>query len=197
MYKHSSKPKMAMPTWRWVVAWKKNRFKIFIYSSILIIFIAWLYKDHHSQGTWDTNYHYDEPIKNYFNQIKNKKHFTQMSKGEAECRRIVENIFGVPFPNQRPLFLMNTITNKKLEIDCCNLDLGLGVEYNGVQHYKYTPGFHKNHETFRLQQYRDHLKKKLCEDNNFSLLVVPYTIPLGEIELFIRNGLHRMGYNVN
>lgn len=90
--------------------------------------------------------------------------------------------------------MMNTVTEKPLEIDCYNEELRLGCEYSGAQHYQYTPGMHKNYEAFRNQQYRDAMKKRLCEDNNVVLIVVPYTIPVDSIENFIREELQKYRY---
>ena len=61
----------------------------------------------------------------------------------------------------RPSFLENKALNNglNLEIDCYNDELKLGCEYNGRQHYKFTPFFHKNYEAFNNQKYRDYIKK--------------------------------------
>ena len=56
-----------------------------------------------------------------------------------------------------------------LEIDCYNHELRLGVEYDGAQHYKYNPYFHKNKEAFYNQKYRDKLKEYMCKENNIVL----------------------------
>ncbi len=124
--------------------------------------------------------------------MSRKPSFPRQSKGEAECRRVLEKLFGRSFPNRRPVFMMNAITGKPLELDCCNEDMKLAVEYNGVQHYKYTKAFHKNYETFRLQQYRDEMKQRLCDQNNYTLIVVPYTIPVEQIESFLVGELSRL-----
>ena len=52
----------------------------------------------------------------------------------------------------------------------------LGCEYNGRQHYKFTPFFHKNYEAFDNQKYRDYIKKDLCEKNGIRLIIVPYSV---------------------
>ena len=67
------------------------------------------------------------------------------SKGEIECRTVLENIFKRPFRKKRPSFLENKALNNglNLEIDCYNEELKLGCEYNGRQHYKFTPFFIK------------------------------------------------------
>ena len=53
--------------------------------------------------------------------------------------------------------------NFNLELDCFNKELRIGLEYNGVQHYKYVPYFHKNKEAFLNQKYRDDMKEEYVE----------------------------------
>jgi hypothetical protein len=124
--------------------------------------------------------------------IENKK--SRDSKGETECRRVIENLTGESFPKQRPDFLRNTMSNHNLELDCFNQKLRLAVEYNGEQHYKYNPYFHRTEQDFYDSQYRDKLKIKLCEQNNIKLIVVPYTIALNQIERYILEKLNNFGF---
>lgn len=107
------------------------------------------------------------------------------SKGEKRCRKYLENYFSLPFKKQRPKFLSNPITNGSLlELDCFNEELELAVEYQGEQHYKYIPHFHKSHDSFLNQKYRDQLKRDLCRKNNIHLIEVPYYID--NIEAFLK-----------
>lgn len=168
--------------------WKKHKFKIIVFVSILLILI-FCFKNDRTKGTWSLEYSYTPKPAQSIKVVKD-------SRGELECRRVMEKLFCRPFPNQRPDFLMNVVTGKPLEIDCCNLELGLGVEYNGRQHYHYTPGMHKNVESFRLQQYRDEMKIKLCKENDFNLIIVPYTIDIQSIENYLIHKLRETGYNV-
>ena len=98
------------------------------------------------------------------------------SVGEKTCRKVLEKKFRRPFPKARPHFLRNAITGTNLELDCYNEELKLAVEYNGQQHYKYSPYFHKTKEAFHNQLYRDDIKKRLCKQNNIHLIEVPYTV---------------------
>lgn len=172
--------KQRQPHW-FIKFWKKHAFKVLVCVSVIAIIILWLCNDS-KEGTYSSTYF-------YIPDTKKRSSYPKESKGEAECRRVVESIFRRPFPNQRPLFLLNAVTGKPLEIDCCNNDMKLGIEYNGRQHYMYTKGMHKNYEAFRIQQYRDEMKKRLCEDNGFTLIVVPYTVGFKDIESFIRTEL--------
>jgi hypothetical protein len=107
------------------------------------------------------------------------------SKGERKCRDVLEKIFNKPFKKVRPAFLNNDITGEELELDAYNEDLKLAVEYQGRQHTQFTPFFHKNHETFRNQQYRDYMKRQKCQENGIILIEVPYTVKIDDIEDYL------------
>lgn len=166
--------------------WNKHKFKIMVIGSILILIILSFFNDKEG-GSYSLEYSYVPEA------VKKKAHFKRESEGERECRRVMEAIFMRPFPTRRPDFLRNHVTNKNLEIDCCNMELGLGVEYNGKQHYTYTKGMHKNYESFRNQQYRDEMKMKMCKENDFELIVVPYTVPKQSIENYLKEELKQRG----
>lgn len=117
--------------------------------------------------------------------------FMKESKGEIECRRALEKILKKPFTKARPDFLRNEVTGGvyNMELDCYNSDLKIAVEYHGQQHYKFVPYFHKNRDRFMHQRYRDVLKRKLCEENGITLIEVPYTVNVNDIESFLRKKL--------
>ena len=147
------------------------------------------------KGTWN-DFYYD---KSFFisddsdDEINNMQYTPKRydSKGEIECRRVMEKLFNKPFPKARPKFLNNPVTggSHNLELDCFNEELRIAVEYNGRQHYEYVPYFHANKEAFLNQKYRDDMKRRICRDNNIFLIEVPYNIKLQNIEKFILNQL--------
>lgn len=166
--------------------------------SICIIFIlimSLVYWIKGKRGTWT-------PVGTKFNvknDIKlNSKFPSRESKGEIECKRVLEKLFRKPFPKERPNFLRNPVTggNFNLELDCYNKNMQLAVEYSGKQHYEYIPYFHKNKEAFTNQKYRDFMKKTMCRDNRITLIEVPYTVDISDIEDFIRKELNKNGYKV-
>ena len=132
--------------------------------------------------------------------VGNKRGAPRQSKGEVECRRVLEKYFSKPFPSVRPNFLMNPVTSDEgygqnnLEIDCYNDSLKLGVEYNGVQHYKYVPYFHRNKEAFRNQKYRDYMKHEICKKNGVTLIDVPYTVKISNIENYLVEKLKALNF---
>ena len=121
--------------------------------------------------------------------------YTTNSKGEIQCKYALENIFKKPFKKVRPNFMFNDITGSNLELDLYNPELKLSVEYSGRQHYQYVPFFHRNgKQDFYNQKYRDKIKKELCHKNGITLIVVPYTVKLHNIEKFIIKELYKHGY---
>jgi len=113
------------------------------------------------------------------------------SKGEIECRRVLQLLFNRSFDKARPDFLRNPVTGGdfNLELDCFDPELRIAVEYNGVQHYKFIPFFHKNKEAFLNQKYRDDMKRRICKENGILLIEVPYTLKIEDIKGFIEQSL--------
>ena len=63
----------------------------------------------------------------------------------------------------RPNWIKNKEGNN-LELDFYNKKLKLAFEYQGIQHEKYEPFFHKGDiNNFYKQQEHDRIKKEICE----------------------------------
>jgi hypothetical protein len=139
-----------------------------------------------------------EPVETTTSSQPVKRSGKYESKGEVEARRVLREYFNRPtgFNNFRPDFLNNVVTGGKrnLEIDCWEPELKLGVEYNGRQHYDYTPHFHKNKEAFYNQKYRDELKRRMCRDHGVVLIEIPYTVPVNKIRSYLISQLKTYGY---
>jgi hypothetical protein len=182
--------------------WDENGFEILLGLCLAIILIYGFYRIITNQkGSWSNSYStytakdidnlsFGNKNRNYVNTNRN---VPKESKGEIECKRVLEKIFSRPFNKIRPSFLNNKITggSYNLEIDCYNDELKLGVEYSGRQHYDYIPYFHKNKEAFYNQKYRDELKRHMCKDNGVILIEVPYTVKIEDIENFLRKELSK------
>lgn len=153
------------------------------------------------KGTWSHKQYFDynigekKEIKSLDNYSYSSNSFGE-SKGELECRRVLQHIFKKPFNKARPDFLRNEVTgnNFNLELDCFNPEYKLAVEYNGIQHYKFTPYFHKSNEHFLNQKYRDFMKRTLCKQAGITLIEVPYTIKHDKIYNFLRLELIKNGF---
>jgi hypothetical protein len=95
-------------------------------------------------------------------------------RSETLCKKCFEEWFtdgkqDYKFTKQRPEFL------KGLELDGFHEPSKLAFEYNGEQHYRYIPYYHKTIDVFLRQQERDKLKYSLCKENNIKLCIIPYT----------------------
>ena len=183
-----------------------NAYEILIICAIVFIVIFALYRlIKGNNGTW-THKKYYEQI-----EIKESEDFKSNSKfvpppiekkvavdssGETECRRVMAKIFNKSFLKARPDFLRNPVTGNtfNLELDCYDESLKLAVEYNGRQHYDYIPYFHKNNDRFLNQKYRDDMKRRICKEMGITLIEVPFTVEIKEIEDFLRSALRRTGY---
>ena len=162
-------------------------FELAIVISIAIIIIFSIYRKlSGKKGSWADKIFYNE-------KKQEKKKVPVDSKGETECRRVLEKLFEKPFPKIRPDMLRNPITEgeNNLELDCYNPELKLAVEYNGIQHYKYVPYFHKTKESFYNQKYRDYVKRDLCKKNGIVLIEVPYTVKVQDIEEYLKKELKK------
>jgi len=172
--------------------WEENGFEIIIGLCLAFFLILFLYrKIVGKKGTWSDSYYYTPTKK----EIIKRKPPTE-SKGEMECRRVLQKIFNRPFRKERPDFLRNPVTggNFNLELDCFDSNLGLAVEYQGVQHYEFNPFFHKSKDAFLNQKYRDFMKRKMCEENGIILIEVPYSTK--NIETYLKNELNKNGFNI-
>jgi hypothetical protein len=99
------------------------------------------------------------------------------SIGEELTCKAFEKIIGRRVKNNyRPDFLKNPETGRNLEYDCYDSIDKIAIEYNGSQHYRYTPRFHKTEQSFHDQVYRDDLKLKLSKKSGIMLIRVPYTV---------------------
>lgn len=197
----------------------KYKFEIIIGTCLLFLFLYALYRKLRGQkGTWTSvgknNYinvaknilrtdalnklgRNNQPSLPKFSESEDSPIYEypssqKESKGETECRRSIEKILEKPFSKARPDFLKNEVTGGiyNMELDCYNPELKIAVEYNGQQHYKFIPYFHRNKDRFINQRYRDVLKRKLCEENRVKLIEVPYTVPLPQIEEYLRKKLY-------
>jgi hypothetical protein len=116
------------------------------------------------------------------------KESRQQSKGEAECKKVLDKIYNTNFQVQvRNLpWLKNPKTGRNLELDLYSPELKIACEYHGKQHYQVVKRFHpKGKVDLQYQQWKDNLKYDLCNEAGVYLITVPYTVPLDRIEDFI------------
>jgi hypothetical protein len=177
--------------------WAKYGFEITLAFCVAFILLFALYrKIKGERGTWSRRYPLFSSKSSYITpQNKISRQPPRESRGETECRRVLESIFNRKFDKARPDFLRNPVTGGdfNLELDCFNPSLKIAVEYNGVQHYQYIPFFHKNKEAFLNQKYRDDMKRRICRENGILLIEVPYTVKIQDIKSFIEDSLVNNG----
>ena len=141
-------------------AYRNFGYELCVIGSIFVIFILYLYNlVLQKKGMWSA---YKKVNRKGF-QLSLSDIDNNTSKGELRCKFILEDIFRRPFLKIRPDILRNDVTDQNLELDLFNEELMLAVEYNGIQHYKFSKFFHTDHLRFREQQYRDQIKRMLCE----------------------------------
>jgi len=128
----------------------------------------------------------------YFSQHKHKKPKRE-NKTENICRKILEKIYGDSFGTVRPDWLRSPKTGKNLELDCYNEKLRLALEFNGKQHYAYTPYFHKSKKDFFAQVHRDDWKRKKCQAHGITLVEIPYWVTEVDMEKYIKTQLAKKG----
>lgn len=180
---------------------------VLIVLTFLILFLINYFSEHQQSGTsvsWDDIY--DHILWVLFRPIdtprlpQGRRQITPCqggtSKGEQLCKTFAEFYFQKPFEKTRPDFLKNPVTGENLELDLYNAELKIAIEYNGSQHYNYNSFMHKNsRDKFQNQQYRDLIKKDLCDKQGITLIIVPYTVPHDSISSFLFGELRRMGFD--
>lgn len=109
------------------------------------------------------------------------------TEGESEsiCRGYFERIFHSEFPKAYPTWLKNPATGGQMHLDGYNEDLKVAFEYNGPQHYKMYPKYHKSHQDFVHQLELDKIKAELCEKKDITLISVPYWLDYDQFPDYI------------
>lgn len=133
------------------------------------------------------------------NEPKPKKY----NKSQSRCHEIFEQYFNKKFiEDHRPDWLKNEVTGRNLELDgfCPDIktQIGQGVayEYDGRQHSKYTPYFHREggKQEFVYQTKKDYMKDLLCKKEGVVLIRIPHYISYYDLEKYIHTKLklHRL-----
>jgi hypothetical protein len=139
----------------------------------------------------------------YLTRSKTSKKPKRINKHEEECRRIFQEIFGGTFKSVRPKWLKNPVSNKNLELDGYNSSIetpigtGLAFEYDGQQHAKYTPHFHKKGvDEFEYQVAKDSWKDQKCKDKGILLIRIPHSVDFNDLERYIKMILKRRNVKI-
>ena len=171
--------------------WNEYGFEILFCICLIFLLIGGIFQLG-KKGTYSRYYFNPFDVPSEKSRAPQKKDST----GETICRKYLEKRFKRSFQKARPNFLRNPVTGGdfNLELDCFNPELRLALEYNGAQHYKYIPYFHKNKEAFLNQKYRDEMKRTKCKENGIHLIEVPYTVKPYDLEEYVDKELIRFGF---
>lgn len=100
---------------------------------------------------------------------------------EKICRNVFEWVTGKSFAKKRPSWLRNT-RGKQMELDGYNPELGIAFEYQGEQHSKNIPFFHREDGEFERRVQDDRLKAELCAQHSVELLIIDISVPIDELQ---------------
>ena len=110
--------------------------------------------------------------------VSNGKWCPNCCKGKRE--REIGQYISIKYPhftltyNHRPNFLLNTKTGKNLELDLYCEKHAFAIEVQGIQHYEFTPRFHKTEDQFLYQIKKDKFKLETCISLGIKLLYIKY-----------------------
>ena len=99
-----------------------------------------------------------------------------MSKGEELIARLLSR---AGYTYEREYIIPDVKGKKPLRYDFAILDrrgnVQCLIEFEGRQHYEYTPYFHENPQAFQRYQEHDRIKINACLARGLPLYIIPYT----------------------
>jgi hypothetical protein len=120
--------------------------------------------------------------------------------GESIVRAVLEGLTGHSFPKQKPDWLRNPATGRKLELDGYSASLGLAFEHHGQHHYEAMKLYLQDEKALDERRNLDALKLDQCKAQGIDVLVVPLVpdlTSLHDLEKLIKDflGSHSVEYN--
>lgn len=109
-----------------------------------------------------------------------KDHRRKMSKGQTILTNVVKKLL----PGETIINEFHIGEKLRLDVYCPKYKLGL--EFHGIQHFKYSPLFFDSKESFLEAQKRDQRKIELCKENGIALVVFRYNDNLSEQNVYDR-----------
>jgi len=85
--------------------------------------------------------------------------------GQEITKLVFELIFKKEFNTERPCWLKNPETGRRLELDGYNKELKIAFEHQGKQHEKFNEFWHKSEIAFLKSQQRDFFTRSICESD--------------------------------
>lgn len=101
------------------------------------------------------------------------------SKGELTISKVLKKYSITNYKEHIFKDCINPKTNCELRFDFYLPQRNLCIEFDGIQHFEYTPEFHsedpeKGKFKLRAQQYRDSVKNEYCLNKDINLLRIKY-----------------------
>ena len=115
------------------------------------------------------------------------------TKSEEIARETFKQIFGVKFKKVRPKWLKNT-RGYQMEIDGYSKEIGVGFEYQGIQHFEHF-GLYDN--DLQRRKLDDRTKAELCAENGVKLVILTYQQEYEDFSESIRDQLITFGLDVS
>ena len=120
----------------------------------------------------------------------------RLTKAESALADALVRIFSVAakFKKVRLPSMVNPRSKRRLELDLFSKTLSMAFERDGMQHVVYPNSFHPlgHRAAFERQQQNDSLKNQLCRDQCITLIRVPWTVSMSDMEAFVREELRRL-----
>jgi very-short-patch-repair endonuclease len=109
-----------------------------------------------------------------------KDHRRKMSKGQTILTSVVKKLL----PGENIINEHHIGDRLKLDVYCPKYKLGL--EFHGIQHFKYSPLFFESKDAFLEAQKRDDKKIALCKEQGIALVVFRYNDNISEDVVYDR-----------
>lgn len=182
--------------WKWTNLLTLDTIFIIVVICLLIYFLITVKKRKHEFIGLDTDLSIEEILRRTAKSTKRKKRY---NKSEERCREIFSRLLHGKFKSVRPSWLKNPATGKNLELDgyCptirTHLGMGVAFEYDGGQHARYTPHFHRSPKEFIYQTKKDAYKDMKCKERGVLLIRIPHTVIYDDLERYITMKLSKHG----
>jgi hypothetical protein len=115
------------------------------------------------------------------------------TKSEEIARETLKQIFGVKFKKVRPKWLKNT-RGYQMEIDGYSKEIGVGFEYQGIQHFEHYGPYSTDLQRRKLD---DQTKAALCVENDVKLVILTYQQEYEDFSKSIKDQLIAVGFDVS
>ena len=116
---------------------------------------------------------FNSSVNNYMNHRHGCPECSMM-RSEKTMVEIIEELFGDKVGKKAtPNFIRNPDTGRNLELDYYIESSRIAFEYNGIQHYEFSPFYHRNGEQdLQMQLRHDELKRRACDSEGITLVTI-------------------------